>query len=821
MLDGLASDLRIAARGLARRPGFALAALATLGLGIGATSMVFTFVNALLLRPLPLGEHSERIVTLHSTHKSQAEDWEDSNLSYADLQDLRGQTRGLEDVAGYVGRTANTLSFGGESERLRGGSVTPNLFPLLGLQPALGRTFQDADAADFGFEPELVLSYRLFERRFGADPRVLGQTVILNGRALTIIGVMPPGIRFPERDDFWVAYRPSSDPERAPTRARRFVAAFGLLRAGVTLPQVQSEVDVVAAALAEQHPGTNRGWGVRALSFRDSAVDKGARAVVFVLLGAVAAVLLIGCANLANLTLARGVARQRELAVRASLGASRARLARQMLAETALLCAGGGLVGLALGGWFVELAIASWPEELPYWMRLDLDWRGVLFTVLVTAVAALCAGLLPAWRASRPDLASDLRDGARGTAGAASQRLQSLLVVGQVAASLALLVGASLMMRSFLRLQAAPSGFVEESLLTMRFYIAGDAYDVTERRAEFVSQLEERVAALPGVAGVAATSSIPVDDGGAPVRLVIERHPVPRGDEPGAIRITASPRLFETLGAPLVEGRTFTAEEHRSAAADVVIVNRALARRFWPEGAIGQRLALVDGGGVRDDEPVRWLRVVGVAPDLQYEEFGEETAASRLNVFRPYATAPGRSLALLLRARTQAPRAQAEAVRRVFREADPGLAIWDVRTMDEVRSFTTWEQRFFGHLMGAFAAQALLLACLGVYGVLAYAVSQRVHEIGVRLALGAQPLDVVRLVVSRGLLLGLAGAGLGLVLSLAVGRALQGVLYGVAPSEPLALLATAAVLLAVVLAASLLPARRAAAIDPIAALRAE
>jgi putative ABC transport system permease protein len=821
MLDGVISDLRIAARGLARRPGFALAALATLGLGIGATSMVFSFANALLLRPLPLGEHGERIVTLHSTHKTQAEDWEDSNLSYADLQDLRAQTRGLEDVAGYVGRSSNTLTFGGESERLRGGSVTPNLFPLLGLRPALGRTFQEQDAADFGFEQVMVLSYRLFERRFGADPRVIGQPVIMNGRALTIIGVMAPGIRFPERDDFWVAYRPSSDPERAPTRAQRFVAAFGLLRAGVTLPQLQSEIGVLAASLAERHPGTNRGWGVRALSFREMAVDRGTRAVVFVLLGAVAAVLLIGCANLANLTLARGVARQRELAVRASLGASRARLVRQMLAETVILCAAGGLIGLGFGGWLVELSVASWPEELPYWIRVDLDWRGVLFVLLVTAVAALCSGLIPAWRASRPDLASDLRDGARGTTGAASQRVQSLLVVGQVAASLALLVGAGLMVRSFLHLQAAPSGFVEESMLTMRFYVAGDAYDVTQRRAELVSQLEERVRALPGVAGAAATTSIPVDDGGAPVRLVIERRPVPRGDEPGAIRIVASPRLFDTLGAPLLEGRAFTAEEHRTPASDVAIVNRTLAQRYWPEGAIGQRLALVDGGGRRDDAPVQWLRVVGVAPDLQYEEFGEETAASRLNVFRPYASAPGRSLALLVRTRTQAPRAQADAVRRVFREADPGLSIWDVRTMDEVRSFTTWEQRFFGHLMGAFAAQALLLSCLGVYGVLAYAVSQRIHEIGVRLALGARPLDVVRLVLRRGLALGLAGAGLGLVLSLAVGRALSGVLYGVAPSEPLALIATAAVLLAVVLVASLLPARRAAAIDPIAALRAE
>jgi putative ABC transport system permease protein len=820
MHDELTADLRLATRRLVRRPGFALAALATLGLGIGATSMVFTIVNALLLRPLPLGDHGERVVTLHSTHRSQAEDWEDSNLSYADLQDLRAQTRGLEDVAGYVGRTANTLTFGGESERLRGGSVTPNLFPLLGLRPALGRTFQDADAADFGFEPEVVLSYRLFERRFGADRRVLGQTVILNGRALTIIGVMPPGIRFPERDDFWVAYRPSSDPERAPSRAQRFVAVFGLLREGVTLPQLQSEADAIAKALAEQHPGTNRGWGVRALSFRDMAVDKGTRAVSFVLLGAVAAVLLIGCANLANLTLARGVARQRELAVRASLGASRGRLAREMLAETVLLCLCGGLLGLGLGRWFVELSVASWPEELPYWVRFDLDWRGLSFIVLVASLAAIATGLLPAWRASRPDLVADLRDGARGTAGAASQRLQSALVVGQVALSLALLVGASLMMRSFLRLQAAPSGFVEESLLTLRFYVAGDAYDRTERRAEFLHQLEDRILALPGVASAAVTSSIPTDDGGAPVRLVIERQPVARGDEPGAIRITASPRLFETLGAPLLEGRSFTPDEHASPTADVVVVNRALARRFWPDGAIGQRLALVDGGGLRDDAPVQWLRVVGVAPDLQYEEFGEETAASRLNVFRPYATAPGRSLALLVRTKTP-PRAQADPVRRAFRDADPGLSIWDVRTMDDVRAFTTWEQRFFGHLMGAFAGQALLLACLGVYGVLAYAVSQRIHEIGVRLALGARPLDVVGLVVRHGLLLGVAGAGLGLLLSLGVGRALSGVLYGVAPYDPKALAATAGALLLVVTAASLLPARRAAAVDPIAALRSE
>ena len=796
-----------------------LAALATLALGIGANSTVFSIVNALLLRPLPLGEHGARVVTLHSTHKTQPEDWPDSNLSYADLSDVRARASGLQDVAGYVGR-GFTLQAGGESERLRGGSVTPNLFALLGLRPVLGRDFREEDAADFGFEPVVLLSYRLFERRFGADPGLVGRSLILNGRAITVIGVMPPGIRFPERDEFWVAYRPSSDPERAPTRAQRYVAAFGLLREGVSLDHVQSELDLVAARLAEQHPDTNRGWGVRVLSFRDSVVDRGARVVTGALLGAVVAVLLIACANLASLNLAKGAARQREMAVRASLGASRGQLVRQMLAETALLCAGGALLGLVAGSWFSDLMVASWPEELPYWVKLDLDWRIVLFTTGVAALAAILSGLLPALRSARPDLASDLRDGSRSGAGVGPQRLQSALVVGQVALSLALLVGASLMIRSFLKLQTAPSGFVEEALLTLRFYVAGDAYDAVERRAELLRDLERRLSALPGVIGAAFTSSIPTDDGGAPVRLVIERRPVPPGEEPSAIRITASPALFETLGAPLVEGRSFTAAEHASAETDVAIVNRTLARRFWPEGALGQRLSLVDGGGRRADAPVRWLRVVGVAPDLQYEEFGEETVQSRLNVFRPYAAVPGRSLALLVRTATR-PRAQAEAVRRVFRELDPGLAAWDVRTMEEVRAFTTWEQRFFGRLMGVFAAQALLLACLGVYGVLAYAVSRRTHEIGVRLALGARPVDVVRLVLERGMALGLLGTALGLLLALVEGRALQGVLYGVAAWEPVPLLATAGVLLGVVVAASLLPARRAAAVDPIAALRAD
>lgn len=812
MIDSLVADLRHASRGLAKRPGFTATALLTLGLGIGANSTVFSLVNAALLAPLPFGERSPRVVTLHSTHPSQPEDWGDSRLSYPDLEDVRAGSRTLEGVGGYLPRTF-TLESGGEggdSERLRGGSVTPDLFALLGHEPLLGRGFRAEEAEPPGFEQVVLLSHRLWQQRFGGDPEILGRSVRLNQRSLTIVGVMPPRIRFPERDELWVAWRPQGEP----ARAQRGVAAFGLLRPGATLAQAQQELDALAARLAERHPDTNRAWGIRVLAFRDSVIDRNLRVVLGSLLGAVAAVLLIGCANLANLMLARGVARQRELAVRAALGATRGQLLRQILAEGALLSAAGVLLGLLIASWSLDWMLAVWPEELPYWIRFELDWRVVAFTAAVGVMAALASSLLPALRASRPDLVPELREGARSSHGASQQRVQAALVVSQVALSLALLVAANLMVRSFLRLQSADGGFPEERLLSLRFYIAGDRYDAPETRAELVRALVERVQALPGVARAGVTNSIPTDDGGIPIRIAVDGQAAPPGEEPGALAVVATPTLFETLGAPPLEGRAFDDREHRAPQSDVALVNRALARRFWPGGAVGRRVGLVAGG------QTRWLRIVGVTPDIQYEEFGEESAQSRLTVFLPYATTPARTLALLVRTQTE-PRAQADAVRRALRELDPGLAAWDVRTMEEVRAYTTWEQRFFGELMGVFAAQALFLACLGVYGVLAYAVSLRSHEIGVRLALGARPADVVSLVVRRGAAMAAAGVGLGLPLAALVARLLEGVLYGVGGGDTALLAGMAALLAGVVLAASLLPARRAAAVDPIAALRAE
>ena len=809
MSDSLIVDIRLAIRGLARRPAFTLTALLTLALGIGANSAVFSLVNALLLRPLPLGARGERVVTLHSTHASQFTSWQNSRLSFADMEDVRASARTLEDVAGYASRNFTVVE-AGEAERIRGGSVTPNLFRLLGLQPMIGRHFNDDEAKPPGFEPVVLISHRLWQRRFGGDPGVLGKSAYLNGRPLTVIGVMPPGIRFPERDDIWVPWHWGGVPQRA----QRGVMSIGMLKPGVTLNQAQAELDALALRLAETHPETNRGWGIRALSFRELVVDRGMRAILGTLLAAVGAVLLIGCANLANLILARGVTRQRELAVRSALGGSRARLIREMLVETGVLAVGGGLLGLALGGWAIDLMVAVWPEELPYWVNLELDGRVVAFSAFVAVLAALAAGLLPALRSSRPDLVTELRDGARGSAGASQQRVQGALVVAQVALSLALLVGANLMIRSFMRMQSAPAGFADDHLLSMRFNIAGDAYDSTETRAAFVSTLVERLHAVPGIRHAAVTSSIPIDDGGAAIRIVPDGRPIAKGEEPGAQRIVTSPSLFETLGVPVLEGRTFSAAEHGSPGADVAIVNAALARAFWPGGAVGQRVGIVEG------DRTRFLRIVGVVADVQYEEFGEENEQSRRDVFVPYASTPLRSLALLVRTSVE-PHAVADPVRKVFRALDPGMALWDVRSMEEVRALTTWEQRFFGKVMGAFAAQAVLLACLGVYGVLAYAVGRRTREIGVRLALGATRTDVVTLVVGRGARLAALGVVAGLVLSLAVGRVLQSNLYGVDWRDPLPFLATAALLASVILVASLLPARRAASVDPIAALRSE
>ena len=805
-------DLRHALRSLTHELGFTTAALSTLALGIGATTVVFSLVNGLLLRPLPFGDGSHRVVSLHGTHPTQfPDDWDDAGVSYADLLDVRRESRLVEGVGAYLAR--NFTLYGEESVRVAGGLITPNLFDLLNVRPAHGRSFRPEDGARAGFESAVILSDALWQSRFGGDPEIIGRPILMNERELTVVGVMPEGFRFPERGDIWFPF----DPGEGTNRSRRFLTGVAKLVEGTTLSQARLELDTIAERLARRYPDTNRGWGIHALPYRDLLVSSGMRVVVKALLGAVALVLVVGCANLASLLLARATARQRELSVRSALGARRARLVRQMLVESLLLGCAGGALGTLLALWGLDAVVASFPEEPPYWLSLELDARVASFIVALSVSTSVAVGLLPALRASKVNLVSTLGSGRDPAAGRGAAALQGALIAGQVALSIALLVGAGLMVGSSMKLTSADPGFDTRPLLTMRVYLAGDAYDPTSAKVAFYRDAVERIRAVPGVAAATATTSIPTDDGGRAARVVTPDHPVADGTEIGVQVIASTPGLFDTLGIRLLEGRPFEDGDLVPDAPAVAIVNESLATRLWPHASAADREI-----GFVTSEGIDWLRIVGVTPHIQYEEFGEETPQSQLNVFVPYSRVPAREMAILVRAEGD-PGQLATPVRDALNSFAPGAPLFLVRTMDEVRYMTTWEQRFFSHVFGAFAIAAVLLACLGIYGLVAYRGTQRTHEIGIRVALGAGRRDVERLLVGQGITNAAAGILVGFVLSLGVTRDLQSVLYGTSSAHSGLYIATAAILLVPILVpilvASYIPARRAARVGPMAALR--
>lgn len=806
-------DFRLALRALAHSRGFTVAALLTLGLGIGANTVVFSIVNGLLLRPLPLGTAPSRIVTLHSTHPTQhPQSWDDARVSYADLEEIRRESSLLEDVGGYLGRSFTLDGAEGQDAiRVEGGSVTPNLFRLLGVEPLLGRDFLEGEGARPGFEPVVLLSYRLWQTRYGGDPGIVGKPVRFNDRELEVIGVMPPHFRFPERADLWVPY----DPGEGSDRAARAVLAVGRLRDDARLDSVREEVSSIAERLARRYPDTNRNWGIHVLPYRDLVVNSQSRRGTETLLGAVGLVLLIGCANLASLLLARGTERQKELSVRAALGAGRFALLRQLLAESLLLGIAGGGLGILLALWGLDAFVSSFPEELPYWANFDIDLRVAAFVAGLSLVASLLFGLVPALRVTRFDLVTALGSGRDPSSAKSHSRAQGFLVAGQIAASLALLVGAGLMLESFLRLSAADAGFDDRPILSFRVYLPGDVYDPVSAKVQFLSEAVERIEAVPGVGRAAATLSIPTDDGGSDARLVRAEHPIVDGSELGVQVIGITPGLFATLDLPLVQGRDFDARDLEEGAPGVAIVNRRLAERLWSQpSAEGREIGLVQG------DAVEWFPVVGVAPDIQYEEFGEETAQSRLNVYLPYSALPSRSMAFLVRAGND-PASLSRPVRDAVRAFAPGVPVFLLRTMEETRYFTTWEQRLVTRTFVAFAVAAVFLACLGIYGLVAYRASRRTREIGVRIALGASQREVHGMFLGEGMTLAAIGCAIGIVASFGVGRVLEGMLYDVRATSPLLYGGAAVVLGAAVLLASYIPARRAGRIEPMAALRQE
>jgi putative ABC transport system permease protein len=810
-MSGPVRDLVHAWRALTQKPGFFVGALLTVAVGICANVAIFSLVNGILLRPMPFGDRTDRLATIHVAHRLNVDEpgWGDTEISYPDLLDFR-RAASVEGIGAYLTRSYVLSGDGSSAERIRGGSVTPDLFPLLGVVPAMGRPFTSEDAASPGLESVVMMTHSLWERRFGSDPAIVGKSIIVNDRPRVVVGVLPQGFRFPEFDELYAPLRWDEAP-----RSGRNVNAVALLKPGESIEGARAELESIAKRLEETYPETNQGYGVRVIPIRESYIGADDQRLAIVLMSAVGFVLLIMCANLANLMLVRGAARQRELAVRSAMGASRGRLLWASLSETVLLAVPGAAIGLLLSQWVVDAMMGSFPAgSLPYWLNFGVDSRVVLFAAGAAIFTTVVVGLLPAIRTVRPDLVNDLKEGGRGVSlGAAGQRLQAGLAVAQVALCFALLVGANLMVQSFLAMQRTSLGFDHRPIVAGSGYLAGDAYDTISARAAFYTQVVDTLRALPGVEAAAVTTSVPGDDGGSSEELVIDGRTT-RDDAIGVQSIAISPGLFDVLGLPLVEGRTFTDAEMQDARADVGVINQELARRLWPgESALNRRL------GFRDNDEILWLRVVGVAPDVHYEEVGEDTDESRLNVYVPYARHGSRSMAMLVRAQGS-PAELIAPIHESMRRIGPTFPVTGLLPMIEVRQRTTWEQEFFGELMAGFAGGALFLACLGIYALISYSVGRRSREIGVRLALGARPADVVQMLLREASTIGAAGLVTGLLLAAAVARGLVGELYGVSVDAWL-FASMAAPLAAAILVATWLPARRAARVEPTIALRDE
>jgi putative ABC transport system permease protein len=795
-------DLRYAIRTLIRAPTFTIVSVLCLGLGIGVNTSIFTVVNGVIVRQLPF-DQPDRLLVLDETPARNPGDT--VPVSYPNLRDWQQASRLLEIAA--VDPRDLALSDGQQPERFEGAVVTWNLFPMLGVHPAVGRAFR-ADDDRLGAAPVVILSDLVWRRRYGADRSTIGRSVLVNGTAHTIVGIMPPGFAFPERQDLWIPLVPL---EHTRGRSDRGLLAYGRLKPGATVEQARAEIAGIAVRLERQYPATNRGWGALVRPLKASLVPARGYALLFTMMGAVGFVLLIACANVANLMLARATVRHREISIRAALGAGRARIVRQLLTESVVIGVLCVPFGLALAVWGIRLFERAIPQQaLPYYFTFPIDLRVLVYTIGLSILTGLLFGAAPALQAARIDLHAALtQDGRASGAGRHGGRLRSALVVGEIALALVLLVGASLCVRSFMKLVKASAGFDTSPLLTLRIDLSGDRYAAPDALSRRVDDIVQRVEALPGVRAVTASNFIPLGGGGGFDAASIEGLSMRQGEEPVVFCAGVSPHFLQTLNTPILRGRHFTDREGMSRSA-VAMVNETMAHRLWPnQDPIGRRLRFVS------DRSGTWFVVIGVMRDVYNSDIDEGPVPS---VYVPYPYRPATNTGLTIRT-TGDSALLAASVRQAVQAADPQLPIFDLRTMEEVRLAGFWRHRLLGSMFSIFGAAALLLAVTGVYGVLSYVVSQRVHEIGVRMALGAERRDVVGLVVRHGLSLTVTGVVFGLIGAFAVTRVLRAQLYGVSPTDPLSFAGLATALMLVGFLASYLPARRAAAVDPMVALR--
>jgi putative ABC transport system permease protein len=807
-LETFWQDVRFGVKMLVKSPGFTIVAVIALALGIGANSAIFSVVNTVLLRPLPYKEPDRLVMVWEDATKN---GYPRDTPAVANYLDWRNQNQVFEGMAAIADQSFNLTGIG-EPERIDGRRVSANLFSLLGVEPRLGRAFLPEEDQP-GSGHAVIISHGLWQRRFGSDMSIVGKPLSLNGETFTVVGVMPQGFQFPSREvELWVPA--AFTQQEAGSRGRHYLQVIARMKPGVSLQQAQAEMTAIAARLQQQYPETNTDLGAAVTSLHEHVAGD-IRPALLVLLGAVGFVLLIACANVANLLLARAAVRQKEIALRSALGASRFRLIRQFLTESVLLAAIGGGGGLLLSVWGVSLLKSFIPENISQARAITIDGQVLFFTLLISLLTGLIFGLAPALQASKFNLNETLKEGGRDSAvGSRGNRIRGLLVIAEVAVSLILLIGAGLLINSFMRLRNVDPGFRADNLLTMQVVLPATKYPDRARRSSFYTELVRRIEALPGVKSAAVTTNLPLYRQGNSTGISIEGRPDPApGQEQIIVTRVISPHYFSTMGIQLLQGREMS-EQDREDTTPVVVISEAMARKYWPgEDPVGKRIKT---GPSASNIP--WMTIAGVVKDVRQFELN---ADPKPQMYLSYMQAGFFAPRDLVISTNVEPMSLASSVRRAVWEIDKEQPVSNIRTMEEILSESIGRQRFSMLLLGIFASVALLLAAVGLYGIMSYSVTQRTREFGIRMALGARRIDVLKMVVGQGLKLVLIGVVIGLVAAFVLTRVMSSLLFGVSATDPATFIAISLVLIGVAVLASYVPAYRATRVDPMIALRYE
>jgi putative ABC transport system permease protein len=812
----LLQDMRYGIRMLSKNPGFAIIAVLTLALGIGANTAIFSVVNTELLRPLPFRD-SSRLVSVATANSRMHSS--NGSVSYPDFVDWRSQNQVFENVAAYTGATF-TLTGRENPAHLEGASVSAETFDLLGVSPELGRAFQPGE--DEPNHHVVIISDRLWKQQFGGDPGIVGRTITLDNDGYTVVGVMPANFRFPlqrEPEAIWSTLSPLNEttdnsPPMVQHRGAHFLTCIARLKPGVTLAQAQAAMDVIASSLSKQYPDTNKYMSVQ-LSSEQDRLTGSIRPALLVMMIAVGLVLLIACVNVANLLLARATARGREIAIRTAMGAGRIRVVRQLLTESLLLAIVAGIFGAALAFWGSDVLVRLSPENLPRVGEIHIDGWALAFTAALSLLTGILFGLAPALQSTHSNIVEALKEGSLSTtAGRSRHGLRSSLVIVEMALALILLVSAGLLIRSLIRLQDVNPGFDPHNVMTASLDLPDAKYS-DPQKAEFFRELIPQLQAIPGVQSAAAVFPLPMSGDEIRASFQIEGRPVAKSDEPHTSVRCVTPNYFTTMRIPLLQGREFT-ERDEASTTPVIIVNQAFAQQFFPgQDAIGKRIQAGISNSGPGTAPMR--EIVGVVGNVKFQDLITEFSPES---YIPYGQLQFGSITIVARS-SKDPEGLAKPIASAVQSLDKDLPTYSPKTVEQYLDGTIAVPRFNTFLLAIFAALAMVLTAVGLYGVISYTVAQRTHEIGIRMALGAQPGDMMRLVVGQGMRLALFGVGVGLVAALGLTRFLSSLLFGVSSTDPVSFAAVVAMLFAVVLLACYIPARRAMRVDPMVALRYE